>query len=43
MSQGRAGCWSIPSERVVCLLWVKRTYPTTWRVLWARIAKAWHA
>jgi len=38
---GRAHCWSIPSERIACLLWVKYTYPTGWRAIWQRIARAW--
>jgi len=37
----RHSCWSIPSERIAMLLWVKAQQPTTWRVLWARITKAW--
>ena len=38
-----AGCFTIPSERLVMLLWLKRTYPTGWRAIWQRIVRAWRS
>ncbi len=44
MSEGtRPACYSIPTERVLCLLWLKGTYPTGWQALWQRITKAWRS
>ena len=41
MDSKRAGCWFIPSARIVMLRWARAQQPTTWAELWARIAKAW--
>jgi hypothetical protein len=37
----RPTCYSLPSERIAMLLWLKRTQPTGWRVIWRRIARVW--
>jgi hypothetical protein len=41
MPNTRPTCYALPSERIVMLLWLKRTYPSGWAALWARVAKAW--
>ena len=41
MNNTRPACYSIPSERIVMLWWVRSIAPTGWRQIWAIIAKAW--
>lgn len=39
----RGGCWDIPADRLLMLLWLKATYPTGWQALWLKLARAWRS